>query len=75
MGRLTVSGTRIEPDPIPGKNNIIDLAVQAAYDNKKLYWRFSWKTNFDRPGQMHNYMRYDGEKWVFYGGPRSSKIS
>jgi hypothetical protein len=47
--------------------------VQAAYDAENLYFRFQWPTNMNRPGDMHNYMRYDGEKWAFYGGPRSSK--
>jgi hypothetical protein len=73
LGRLTISGKRIEPNPIPRKNSLIKLAVQAAYDSKTLYWRFSWKTNLNRPGQMHNYMRYDGKKWVFHGDARSSE--
>jgi hypothetical protein len=72
MGAKTVSGKNIEPAPIAGKNGSVELSVQAAYDDKNLYWRFSWKTNMDRPGQMHNYMRFDGEKWAMYGGPRSS---
>lgn len=73
MGSKTVSGKKLEPAPIAGKNAVIDLAVQAAYDSDNLYWRFQWKTNMSRPGQMHNYMRFNGEKWEFYGGPRSSK--
>ena len=72
MGGKTVSGEKVEPAPIAGKNGSVELSVQAAYDDKNLYWRFSWKTNMDRPGQMHDYMRFDGEKWAFYGGPRSS---
>lgn len=72
MGGKTVSGEMVEPAPIAGKNGSVELSVQAAYDDENLYWRFSWKTNMDRPGQMHDYMRFDGEKWVFYGGPRSS---
>ena len=73
MGALTVSGEELEPNPIVGKNPTIDLKVQAAYDTNNLYWRFQWKTNMARPGQMHNYLRFDGSKWVFLGGPRSSK--
>ena len=73
MGEAMVSGKELEPTPIPGKNAVIGLAVQAAYDNNNLYWRFQWKTNMNRPGQMHNYLRFNGEKWEFYGGPRSSK--
>ena len=73
MGNLIVSGKNLEPNPIPGKNGTIDLAVQAAYDDSNLYFRFQWKTNMNRPGQMHNYLRFDGKKWAFYGGPRSNK--
>jgi hypothetical protein len=72
LGGVTVSGERLEPAPIKGKNATIDLNVQVAYDDRNIYWRFQWNTNLDRPGQMHNYMRFDGEKWAFYGGPRSS---
>jgi hypothetical protein len=72
MGAKNVAGGKLEPNPIEGKNGAVDLAVQAAYDADNLYMRFQWKTNMDRAGQMHNYMRYDGEKWSFYGGPRSS---
>ncbi len=73
MGKLIVSGERLEPDPIEGKNGSVELEVQAAYDSENAYFRFQWKTNMNRPGQMHNYIRFDGEKWVFLGGPRSSK--
>ena len=72
MGNLIVSGERLEPAPIAGKNGVIELKVQAAYDADSIHWRFQWKTNMNRPGQMHNYMRFDGEKWAFLGGPRSS---
>ncbi len=72
LGNNIVAGGRLEPAPIDGKNGVIDLSVQAAYDAENIYWRFQWKTNADRPGQMHNYMRYTGEAWEMYGGPRSS---
>ena len=73
IGDLIVAGERLEPAPIPGKSGTIDLNVQVAYDSENAYFRFQWKTDMNRPGQMHNFMRFDGEKWVFYGGPRSSK--
>ena len=73
MGKLLVSGKKLEPAPIKGKNGTIDLKVQAAYDSQNLYFRFQWPTNMNRPGDMHNYISYDGAKWVFLGGPRSSK--
>ena len=73
IGELIVSGKRLEPDPIPGKSGAIDLDLQVAYDSQNAYFRFKWRTDMDRPGQMHNYLRFDGEKWVLHGGPRSSK--
>ena len=73
IGNLIVAGKKLEPTPIPGKNGAVDLKVQAAYDAENLYLRFQWKTNMDRPGQMHNFVRYDGQKWQYYGGPRSAK--
>jgi len=72
IGNLIVSGEKLEPNPIPGKNGALDLKVQAAYDAKNLYLRFQWPTHMNRPGQMHDYVQFDGEKWVFVGGPRSS---
>ena len=72
MGDLIVTGKRLEPAPIAGKNGTIDLKVQAAYDSENAYFRFQWKTNMNRAGQMHNYIRFDGEKWVFHGSARSS---
>lgn len=72
MGELLVSGERLEPAPIEGKNGWVDLEVQVAHDGKDLHWRFKWDTNMDRAGQMHNYIMYDGEQWAFVGGPRSS---
>src|SRR5690606_35598175 len=72
IGELTVSGERLEPNPIEGKNGTIDVQVQVAHDAENLYWRFRWKTNMDRAGQMHDYMRYDGANWAFHSGPRSS---
>lgn len=73
IGDLIVSGKKLEPAPIEGKNGTIDLKVQAAYDADNLYLRFQWPTNMNRPGDMHNYIRYDGKKWAFLGGPRSKK--
>lgn len=73
MGNDIVSGGHLEPNPINGKNGALYLAVQAAHDEENLYLRFRWKTQADRPGVMHNYMRYDGEEWAFYGGPRSAE--
>ena len=72
LGEALVVEGRLEPAPIEGKNPTVDLDVQVAYDTENAYFRFQWKTQMDRPGQMHNYLRFDGEKWEIYGGPRSS---
>lgn len=73
MGELIVSGQRLEPDPIEGKHGSVDLDVQVAYDAENAYLRFQWPTQMDRPGQMHNYIRYNGEGWEFYGSHRASE--
>jgi hypothetical protein len=70
-GQKIVSGEILEPAPIEGKVGAIEVTFQAAYDEENLYLRFQWPTQFDRPGQMHDYIRYTGEGWEFYGGPRS----
>ncbi len=73
MGKRIVSGTVLEPQPIPGKAPVIDLTVQAAHDADALYLRFQWKSQMNREGRMHNYIRYDGQKWAFWGGHRGNK--
>ncbi len=73
IGDLIVAGERLEPAPIPGKSGTIDLKVQVAYDSENAFFRFQWDTDMNRPGQMHNYMRFGGKNWAFYGGPRSSE--
>ncbi len=73
IGNLVVRGGDLEPTPIPGKNGTIELAVQAAHDSEFLYFRFQWKSNADREGRMHNYIRFDGENWKFFGSHRTSK--
>lgn len=73
LGNKIVGGGKIEPNPIKDKSGVVNLSVQAAYDDANIYWRFQWKTDADRPGQMHNYMRFNGKDWEFYGGPRSSE--
>lgn len=42
MGQRIVSGTKLEPTPIPGKAATIPVAVQAAHDGERLYLRFRW---------------------------------
>jgi hypothetical protein len=71
LGNLLVKGGPWEPTPIPGKNGTIDVAAQAAHDADYVYFRFRWKTNLDRDGRMHDYVRFDGSKWKWYGHDRN----
>ena len=73
LGNILVKAGRIEPTPIPGKNGVVDVAMQAAHDSEYLYFRFQWKTNLNREGRMHDYMRFDGKQWKWYGHDRNDK--
>ncbi|HEX9569267.1 MAG TPA: ethylbenzene dehydrogenase-related protein, partial [Rhodospirillales bacterium] len=70
MGQKIVTGKKLEPNPVPGKQATIDLAVQAAHDNDNLYLRFQWKTKNDYPGSAYPHFRFDGKAWKSYGWPR-----
>jgi len=75
LGEAIVGGGRLEPNPIEGKQAVIDLAVQAAHDDDNLYLRFQWKTLNDYPGTAHPHWRFDGTDWKQIGWPRlSSKV-
>jgi len=73
LGSKLVKGGAIEPTPIAGKNGFIDVAVQAAHDTEYVYFRFQWKTNLNREGRMHDYVRFDGKVWKWYGHDRNDK--
>lgn len=74
IGEKLVKGdTRLEPRPIPGKNGFIDLQLQAAHDAEYLYLRAQWKTHMNREGRMHDYMRFDGKEWKWYGHDRNDQ--
>ena len=64
LGQLIVSGERLEPHPIEGKQAVIDLAVQAAHDSDNLYFRFQWKTRNAFPGSAHPHWAFDGTAWM-----------
>jgi len=70
MGQVLVSGEKLEPHPIEGKQAVIDLGVQAAYDGENAYFRFQWKTRNDFPGIAHPHWRFDGQEWKVIGWPR-----
>lgn len=73
IGKKISSGQRLEPVKLDGKPATIDLKVQAAYDDKNLYWRFEWKTKNNFPGTAYPFYRFDGKEWKKYGGPRLNK--
>lgn len=73
LGNKLVKGGATESTPIPGKNGVIDVAVQAAHDAEYVYFRFQWKTNMNREGRMHDYVRFDGKAWKWYGHDRNDK--
>ena len=72
MGNLIVTGKKLEPAPIPGKQGTKDLGVQAAHDDAYLYLRLQWKSQLGREGRMHNMVRFDGKKWQWYGSHRAN---
>ena len=74
IGEKVVKGGNVEPTPIAGKNGVIDLTVQAAHDAEYIYFRFQWKSNLNREGRMHDYMRFDGKAWKWYGHDRNDKV-
>ena len=59
IGKKTASGERLEPNKLDDKQPVIDLKVQAAYDDKNLYWRFEWKTKNDYPGTAYPFYRFE----------------
>ncbi len=73
IGNAITAGKRLESAKLGGKNGVIELTVQAAYDDKNVYWRFQWATRNAYPGSAYPYYRFDGGQWKKYGGPRLSK--
>ncbi len=70
MGKAIVSGEKLEPHPVAGKQAAVDLKVQAAYDSENAYFRFQWKTHNAFPGNAHPHWRFDGKEWKVMGWPR-----
>jgi hypothetical protein len=74
LGDKLVQAGPLEPVPVAGKPGHVDLAVQAAYDDKNAYLRFQWKTANPYPGTEHQYLRFDGREWKVYGFPKLDKV-
>ena len=73
LGQTMVSGDRLEPNPIDGKQAVIELTTQAAHDSENLYLRFQWKTRNDFAGTAHPHWRFDGKDWKQIGWPMLHK--
>jgi len=71
LGKKLVPKGLAEDNPIQGKRPVIDLAVKAAYDSQNMYFWLQWQSA--EPGVYHNVLRFDGKKWVGYGGPKPDK--
>jgi hypothetical protein len=74
LGAVLVKAGRLEPTPVAGKRGSVDLAVQAAYDDKNAYFRLQWKTANPYPGTEHQYLRFDGHEWKVYGYPKLDQV-
>jgi hypothetical protein len=74
LGASLVKGGPLEPTPVAGKPGHVDLAVQAAYDDRNAYLRFQWKTANAFPGSEHQYLRFDGKEWKVHGFPKLDKV-
>jgi len=67
LGNKLVKANKLEPTPVEGKNGVLKLNVQVAYDNENAYFRFQWKTNAPHPGDAYPFYRFDGKEWKPYG--------
>jgi hypothetical protein len=74
LGEKLVKANKLEPTPIDGKNGVVKLDVQVAYDSENAYFRFQWKTNGKSPGDAYPTYRFDGKEWKPYGGPRLAAV-
>jgi hypothetical protein len=70
LGNKLVKASKLEPTPVEGKNGVVKLNVQIAYDNDSAYFRFQWKTNSPHPGDAYPFYRFDGKEWKPYGAQK-----
>jgi hypothetical protein len=64
----------LEPTPVAGKNGVIQLNLQIAYDNANAYFRAQWRTRNPYPGEAHQFLRFDGKEWKTYGFPKLDQV-
>jgi hypothetical protein len=70
LGSKLVMANPLEPTPISGKNGVVYVNVQVAYNDENAYFRFAWRTQANRPGDAYPYYRFDGKEWKPYGNQR-----
>lgn len=74
LGDKLVKANPLEPTPVAGKNGVIPLNLQVAYDNDNAYFRAQWKTRNPYPGEAHPFVRFDGKEWKPYGFPKLDQV-
>jgi Ethylbenzene dehydrogenase len=74
LGKKLVNANPLEPTPVAGKNGLIQLNFQVAYDNENAYFRAQWKTRNPYPGDAHQFVRFDGKEWKTYGFPKLDAV-
>lgn len=72
LGNKLVKAGPLEPAAPEGKNGVLPLTFQVAYDDEFAYFRFQWKTKNPYPGEAYPMYRFDGKEWKAHGGPRLS---
>ncbi len=74
LGNKLVKANALEPTPVDGKNGVIQLSFQVAYDDQNAYFRAQWKTRNPYPGEAHPFVRFDGKEWKPYGYPKLDEV-
>ena len=74
LGNKLVAANPLEPSPVAGKNGVIQLNFQIAYDNANAYFRAQWRTRNPFPGEAHQFVRFDGKEWKTYGFPKLDSV-
>jgi len=74
LGEKLVKAGKLEPSPVDGKNGVVQLNLQIAYDNENAYFRAQWKTKASAPGDVYPFYRFDGKEWKVYGHPRLDAV-
>jgi len=74
LGNKLVKANKLEPTPVEGKNGVVQLSLQVAYDTENAYFRAQWKTRNNYAGEAHPFVRFDGKAWKPYGYPRLDTV-